>query len=626
MWVESIEATSNTEGPRLAACFLDVLASGSCLELLPIAAYFCDREGNLIQANTRANSLWGRAPSDDHSFRKFCGSHQLLHADNTPMAHEHSPMADVLRTGIGIRDHRICIEKPDGSRIAVLLNIEPVLDEDGNLRGAISCMQDITELRHALEAAEVSERKLHTVLNALPEAIYTTDASGRITFYNKASVAMVGREPRSGSDAWCISWKLRDRDGKPLPLEECAMAMALREKRAVAGAEAIAERPDGRHVPFLAYPTPLFDAAGDLMGAVNMLVDISERKRASEAQKLLIDELNHRVKNTLATVQSIADQSAKSAKSPADFVAKFSGRLQSLAHVHTILTETTWCGADLDELVRGQVLLDAADEQRVQISGPGLMLAAQPALYLALVLHELGTNARLHGALSVPGGRLSVTWRVEDGEVVLQWQEAGGPQIIEAGKRGFGLKLIERSLLAYGGQVMMSFAAGGVSCNIRLPLAASVDDGRKKDPGRKKESGPDDEDADRGEVARTGVNRVLVVEDEPFVAMDIETCLLQAGFDVVGPAANAERAMELIEEGRFDVALMDANLAGKRVDGLAEALKLRGVPFAFVSGYGRDGLPEGFRDRLLVSKPFSDQQLIGAVSVLSEQRASQGQA
>lgn len=605
MWVES---AGDTKGQRVSPSVLDVLANGSCLELLPVAACFCDTDGNLCQFNGRAAHLWGRTPAGDCSSERFCGSHQLLYADNMPMAHKNSPMADVLRTGIGIKDQAIGIEKPDGSRIAVLMNIEPVFDEDGNLRGAINCLQDITELRGAAETAKLNERNLHSVLDALPGAIYTTDASGRISFYNKASVAMVGREPQLGSDAWCVSWKLLDPDGKPLPHEEYPMAIALKERRPLAEAEAIAERPDGRHVPFLAYPTPLFDAAGDLTGAVNMLVDISERKRASEAQNLLINELNHRVKNTLATVQSLACQSVKSAKSPTEFVEKFSGRLQSLAHAHTILTDKTWCGAELSDLVRGQLIPDDIDAERIAISGPSLTLPAQPALHLALMLHELGMNARRYGALSVPNGHLAVTWGVEgqeSSELVLHWQESGGPPVIEAASRGFGLKLIERSLLSYGGQAAMSFAAEGMSCNIRLPIAGQVANGRSA-------ATP----ASKSEVACDSITRVLVVEDEPLVAMDIEVCLSQAGFRVVGPAANVESAMELIEAGGFDVALMDANLAGQRVDALAQELQRRGVPFAFVSGYGRDGLPEGFKEMLLVSKPFTDRQLTDAVGLL----------
>ena len=125
------------------------------------------------------------------------------------------------------------------------------------------------------------------VLEALPEAVYTTDANGRITFYNKAAVAMWGVSPEIGTSEFCGSWKLYWPDGTPLPHDECPMAMALKEKQANRGLEAIAERPDGTRVPFLPFPTPIFNAGGDLIGAVNMMIDLTERAIADEtAQRI----------------------------------------------------------------------------------------------------------------------------------------------------------------------------------------------------------------------------------------------------------------------------------------------------------------------------------------------------
>jgi PAS domain S-box-containing protein len=129
-----------------------------------------------------------------------------------------------------------------------------------------------------------SEADLRAVLDALPAAIYTTDAVGRITYYNKAAAKLAGREPRLGIDEWCVTWRLYDTDGMPLPHDRCPMALAIKENRAVRGTEAVLERPDGTRVPFVPYPTPLRDASGALVGAVNMLVDISERKSIENAR------------------------------------------------------------------------------------------------------------------------------------------------------------------------------------------------------------------------------------------------------------------------------------------------------------------------------------------------------
>ena len=162
------------------------------------------------------------------------------------------------------------------------------------------------------------ERRFRTLLDALPAAVYTTDAAGRITYFNEAAVTLWGLQPL-GTSEWCGSWKLFWSDGTPLAHDECPMAIALKENRAVRGVEAAAERPDGTRVPFLPYPTPIHDETGKLVGAVNMLVDITDRKRAEEQQALLMRELHHRVKNTLATVQAIVGSTARAVDNIEDF-------------------------------------------------------------------------------------------------------------------------------------------------------------------------------------------------------------------------------------------------------------------------------------------------------------------
>jgi PAS domain S-box-containing protein len=134
---------------------------------------------------------------------------------------------------------------------------------------------------------EDSERRLHELLQALPVAICLTDAAGRITFYNEAAVALWGRRPKLNSDEWCGSWRLYRPDGTSLPHDQCPMAIALKERRAVNGQESVAERPDGTRVPFVAYPSPLRDNAGKVIGAVNMLVDVSERHAAEQLRQRL---------------------------------------------------------------------------------------------------------------------------------------------------------------------------------------------------------------------------------------------------------------------------------------------------------------------------------------------------
>ena len=151
-----------------------------------------------------------------------------------------------------------------------------------------------------------SKRRLHEIIEAIPAAVYTTDAEGRITFFNQAAVEFSGRVPELGTDSWCVTWKLYNMDGTPLPHDQCPMAVALREKRPVLGCEAVAERPDGQRRIFTPYPTPLFDDQGRLTGAVNMLVDITERKRAEDILRESEERFRAIVETTPECVKVVA--------------------------------------------------------------------------------------------------------------------------------------------------------------------------------------------------------------------------------------------------------------------------------------------------------------------------------
>ena len=267
-------------------------------DLLPGAVYICDLEGRILRYNRYAVELWGRAPHVNAD--RYCGSHRLLRLDGSSIPINETPMAETLQTGIPVRNREVVMERPDGSRIVALLNIDPLRDSAGKVSGGVNCFRDITEHKRAEEERHRAEQRSHELLAALPTAIYTTDASGRITFFNEAAAELWGCRPEIGKSEFCGSWKLYLPDGTPLPHDECPMAQALRGGRPIRGAEAVAERPDGSRVPFIPYPTPLFDSSGTLVGGVNMLVDISDRKASEQAllaQTHRLETLNHAAKS-----------------------------------------------------------------------------------------------------------------------------------------------------------------------------------------------------------------------------------------------------------------------------------------------------------------------------------------
>jgi PAS domain S-box-containing protein len=212
-------------------------------------------------------------------------------------------MGDVLATGQGLRDQEIIIERPDGAQVIALVNIEAIKDSSGFVVGAVNVFREKPRQHSDTPGLNGHSRNSDKILQALPVAVYTTDAAGHITFYNEAAARLWGVEPELGKSEFCGSWKLYWPDGTPLPHRECPMALALKERRPITGMEAIAERPDGTLVPFIPFPTPLFDASGKLIGAINTLVDITERHEAE--QRILESEARHR--DIAAIIESSED-------------------------------------------------------------------------------------------------------------------------------------------------------------------------------------------------------------------------------------------------------------------------------------------------------------------------------
>jgi PAS domain S-box-containing protein len=344
---------------------------------------------------------------------------------------------------------------------------------DGQLLHTRCFTVDVTDQYRASETLKEKEQQARDILNALPAAIYTTDADGKINFYNEAAVEFSGRRPQLGSDEWCVTWRLYETDGTPLPHDQCPMAVALKEGRPVRGAEAVAERPDGTRVPFIPFPTPIRDASGAVVGAVNMLVDISAHKKAEEQQRVLIHELNHRVKNTLAIVQSIASQTMRNDPEPEAFSRKFEGRLQALSKAHDLLTRGRWTGMELSELIKAE--LSPFAPHAVEIAGDEVLVSSRVALAMSMIVHELATNAAKYGALSTGEGRLRVGWiREKAGAVptlVLNWSESNGPAVSAPTRHGLGMQLIERSVRRdLNGELHLALEPAGLRMQARFPL------------------------------------------------------------------------------------------------------------------------------------------------------------
>ncbi|MBS0411740.1 MAG: PAS domain S-box protein [Proteobacteria bacterium] len=320
-----------------------------------------------------------------------------------------------------------------------------------------------------------SETKFRDLLEATPDAMVIVDHTGRIALINRQTERLFGysRDELLGEPVERLTPEpLRSRHA-----DLVADFMASpRARRMASDRELRGRRKDGSEIPVEVSLSYL--GQGDQRLGLSAIRDISDWKAAAERQDLLIHELNHRVKNVLASVQSIAQQTLHTADSPEAFNTAFMARLMALSRSHDVLTREDWTGTSLRELAGEQTqAYETSDHERVRLDGPDVHISPRMALTLGMVLGELATNAAKHGALSDDGG-VDIIWTVEaraDGPwLSLAWREHGGPPVAAPTRRGFGSTLIERAVRhELAGSSRLSFAPDGLVCTLAFPLSES---------------------------------------------------------------------------------------------------------------------------------------------------------
>ncbi|WP_207538844.1 sensor histidine kinase [Sabulicella rubraurantiaca] len=334
-----------------------------------------------------------------------------------------------------------------------------------------------------LEAANAALREREEWLRLIFEgatdyAIFAMDAEGRVAEWNSGAERLLGFRADEVLGRKPVGmWTPEDRATRQPELEMCS---AVEVGRAEDNRWHL--RQDGSRFWAVGVMTPLFDHDGQLRGFLKILRDCTAERAAEEKRKVLQAELNHRVKNTLAVVQAVVAQTLRNATMPEELQEALTSRLTALARSHDLLTRNDWGGAPLAEIL-GQTLAPhaaTAGEGRIVLSGPPVLLPAGAVVTLNLAFHELATNAAKYGALSVPEGRVEVSWglmRPEPGApplVDLTWRERGGPAVRPPSRRGFGSRLIETVLAReFKAEVRLDFPPDGVECGIRLPLTTA---------------------------------------------------------------------------------------------------------------------------------------------------------
>ena len=309
------------------------------------------------------------------------------------------------------------------------------------------------------------------IVDSSGDAITSCDLEGVITSWNTGAERLFG-------------YTAREAIGEPITLfipadrldEERGILERIRGGEKIEHYETARRCRDGGLLDISLTVSPLTDVRGRIVGASKIARDITERKRQRQHRELLINELNHRVKNTLATVQSFAVQTLRSAATPAEARETFEARLAALAKAHDVLTQEQWEGASLSKVVADAIAAYSADAQapRFQVAGPNVRIQPRAVLALSMALHELATNAVKYGALSNSTGNVEISWRLVPSDpqrLQFRWTESGGPPVEAPGRRGFGSRLIEQGLARdLAGAARLAFTRRGVVCTIEAPL------------------------------------------------------------------------------------------------------------------------------------------------------------
>ncbi|MCJ2033008.1 PAS domain-containing protein [Methylobacterium sp. J-068] len=348
---------------------------------------------------------------------------------------------------------------------------------DGRTIRFIGTTRDITASRRAEQLLRETEERYRLAARATNDAIWDWDLTSNHVMWNEALQAAHGHRPETvepTGDWWIDQIHPDDR----ARIDDSLHAVIDRIGTAWTS-EYRFRRADGSYAHILDRGYVIRDERGHAVRMIGAMLDISERKRAEEHQRLLTGELQHRVKNTLAMVQAIASQTFRNAADMESARDAFSARLISLGRAHDILTQSSWSQAPIGEVVDGALAVHRGDTAtRIRSSGLNVHLAAKPALALALALHELATNAAKYGALSNEVGTVDLRWHVVHKEdaprFCLTWSEQGGPPILaQPTRRGFGSRLIERSFAAeVGGEVRLTYAPAGLTCRLEASLAS----------------------------------------------------------------------------------------------------------------------------------------------------------
>lgn len=512
------------------------------------------------------------------------------------------------RLDIDFRFHR-----DDGATIWLAGRAELFRDAQGNPARLLGINFDATPIRTAESQRDQANSLLQSFFENLPGAAFAKDLDGRYLLGNPVFASAIGHAEESfiGRD----DSELLDPEQARMIMDNDRAVLAAGEIRQL---EEALRLPNGEMSYWLAVKAPFRGGDGKPLGLMGISFDVTERRNAEERLRFLADEVDHRAKNLLGVVLSLVRLTKVG--DVAAFKNAVSGRIEALARAHTLLAANRWQGANIATVIHEELKpLSRVGAERILVSGPSLMLEPNAAQALAMAVHELAINAAMYGALSADEGRLTVAWDMSESEagtfIALHWTESGGPEVRPPAETGFGWTAIRGAIEhQLNGKFEPDWAPTGLTCRIIFPASRNI--AAPSSPAAPSQaegalvygdvvSAPDIDLAGR---------RILVVEDEALIAITLTEILRDLGCTVIGPANSTAAALQLLEQAAPDLAILDVNLAGASSAPIARALRVRGVPFVYCTGYAEPQqqiAPDVIAPTL--TKPIDPRDLAGAL-------------
>jgi PAS domain S-box-containing protein len=432
----------------------------------PALIWMSDDTGQITFANRHYEETFGRLSSSMHG----AGWREIVHPDDVDAFA--ATFFDVFsrREPVSLE---VRVMNGKGEVRWLRCDTTPRFDQTGRFLGYAGVNVDITAAKRAEETTREREQGLRALANTIPAFVWFAGPDGQVQYLNDRWYEYTGQTPATTlPDGWTEALH-------PDDVERTVEAWArARAEDVPYEVEMRYRRCDGAHRWYLARAEPTRDERGRVMRWFGTCIDIDDQKRSELHQQLLINELNHRVKNTLATVQSIAGQTLRTGQVDAGTKEALEGRIFALSRAHDVLTRENWESADLHEIVAQAVApYRGRGENRISFAGPVLRVEPRTALALAMALQELATNAVKYGALSNDTGEVGIRWDLREmgGEprLWLRWEEIGGPPVAPPARRGFGTRLIERSLAQdLDGSAQIEFAPAGIICTMDAVLSS----------------------------------------------------------------------------------------------------------------------------------------------------------